>query len=200
MNSAGHHYLRATVCVGLGLLLAGPAIAQVAGRPAGAYRTAAAYRHHQPQPAGADAFYPDKRSQVVVVVPRGPETAKLRVSPDSAWGYVSARGQSFRLYRGEEYRLDQADTLCVYSTSFVVVNGLRVGAAAGRRYFFSRGLTGLIFPLTSFYLREAYGASNPAFAAALKQLPASRSLTDYDRKTGLYRVTSLYRQTAPPTH
>ena len=198
MNSTGHHYLRALVCVGLGLV--GPATAQVASRPAGAYRTAAAYRHRQPQPAGADAFYPDKRGQVVVVVPRGPETVKLRVSSDSAWGYVSARGQSFRLYRGEEYRLDQADTLCVYSTSFMVVNGLRVGAAAGRRYFFSRGLTGLIFPLTSFYLREAYGASNPAFAAALKQLPASRSLTDYDRKTGLYRVTSVYRQTAPPAH
>ncbi|MBC8082614.1 MAG: hypothetical protein H7Z21_05325, partial [Hymenobacter sp.] len=99
-------------------------------------------------------------------------------------------------YRGAEYRLEHPDTLCVYSSNTTVVGGDRQGTTAGRLYYFSRGLTGLVFPLTTHYLREAYAAGNPAFAAALAQLPFHQSLADYDRKTGLYRVTALYRAAA----
>lgn len=178
-------------------LLAGPAAAQVFTIPPGAYRTGAAYHRRQPQPAGLDAFYPDKRGQLVVVVPRGPKTTKLRVAPDSVWGYVSGKGRTSRLFRNQEYRLEHADTLCVYAQSSTTVNGALGGAnGADTRYFFSRGLTGLIFPLTTRYLREAYGASNPGFIAAIGQLRIDQSLVDLDRKTGLFRVTTLYRNAA----
>lgn len=183
--------------LGLFSLLAGPVAAQVFTLPPGAYRTGAAYHRRQPQPAGLDAFYPDKRGQLVVVVPRGPKTTKLRVAPDSVWGYVSGKGRTGRLFRNEEYRLEHADTLCVYTQSSITVNGALGGAnGAGTSYFFSRGLTGLIFPLTTRYLREAYGASNPGFIAAIGQLHLGQSLVDFDRKTGLFRVTTLYRESA----
>lgn len=186
------------------LLAGGPAWAQLAGIPPGAYRTAAAYRLRRPQPAGTDAFYPDKRGQLVVEVPRGTKSVKLRVAPDSVWGYVSGKGRTFRLHRGEEYRLEFADTLCVYSSDLVAASGAVAGSSAvtsaravgATRYFFSRGLTGLVFPLTVRYLREAYQASNPAFAAALGQLRFDQSLADVNRETGLYRVTTLYREAA----
>ena len=181
--------------LGLFSLLAGPVAAQVFTIPPGAYRTGAAYHRRQPQPAGLDAFYPDKRGQLVVVVPRGPKTTKLRVAPDSVWGYVSGKGRTNRLFRNEEYRLEHADTLCVYTQSSTAVNGALGGAnGAGTRYFFSRGLTGLVFPLTTRFLREAYGASNPGFIAAVGQLHLGQSLVDSDRKTGLFRVTTLYRE------
>jgi len=190
----------------LSVLLAGPAVAQVAqvSRPPGAYRTAAAYHRRQAQPAGSDAFYPDKRGLVVVEVPQGARTIKQRFAPDSVWGYVSGKGRTTRLFRGNEYRLEYADTLCVYSSSTIMsgndrngTNLLTPGASAlgpytAPRYFFSRGLTGLIFPLTMQYLREAYGVSNPAFVASLTKLRIDQSLVDFDRNTGLFRVTTLY--------
>ncbi|GAB3857146.1 hypothetical protein GCM10028822_30380 [Hymenobacter terrigena] len=178
-------------------MLAGPVAAQVFTIPPGAYRTGAAYHRKQPQPAGLDAFYPDKRGQLVVVVPRGSKTAKLRVAPDSVWGYVSGKGRTSRLFRNEEYRLEYADTLCVYTQNSTTVNAALGGNnGAGTRYFFSRGLTGLIFPLTTRYIREAYEASNPEFIAAVGKLGLGQSLVDFDRKTGLFRVTTLYRESA----
>ena len=187
-----------TVLFALGAwaLLAGPAAAQGSPVPPGAYRTAAAYRRRLPQPGGTHAYYPDKHGQVVVVA-RGPATAKLRVAPDSLWGYASGQGRTMRLYRGEEYQLDFADTLCVYSSRTVRLDGERVGPAPdGPRYFFSRGLTGLIFPLTVHYLRAQYAAGSPAFAAALGRLRFGQGLADVDHRTGLFRVTALYREAA----
>ncbi|GAB3573881.1 hypothetical protein [Hymenobacter daeguensis] len=176
-------------------LLATPAVAQLYTIPPGAYRTAAAYHRRQPQPAGSDATYPDKRGQLVVEVPRGPKTEKLRVSPDSVWGYVSGKGRTFRIYRGEEYRLEHTDTLCVYTRQASITStGLRPNASGQQNYFFSLGLNGLVFPLTVPYLRELFAASNPAFVKALSELSFSQSLADFDRKTGLYRVTSVYRE------
>ena len=199
-------------CVFLGVLglLAIPVAAQVYTIPPGVYRTAAAYHLHKPQPAGTDAFYPDKRGNVVVVVPNGARTTKQRVAPDSVWGYVSGKGRTVRFHRGQEYRLEFADTLCVYSsTTFLADDGRMSGTSSGPtsyggqtinsstpRYFFSRGLTGLVFPLTTHFLREAYAASNPAFATAVGALRIDQSLADFDRKTGLFRVTTLYRKAA----
>ncbi|ALW87005.1 hypothetical protein AUC43_19120 [Hymenobacter sedentarius] len=175
------------------LLLARPALAQLHPIPPGAYRTAEAYHRRQPQPAGTNAFYPDKRSQLVVEVPQGARTQKVRLIPDSVWGYASGKGRTFRFFRGEEYQLLYADTLCLYSSNIGLAKGAPPGAP---RYFFSRGLKGLIFPLTVRYLREMYEASSPAFVAALGQLRFGQSLADFDRKTGLYRVTTLYREAA----
>ena len=179
------------------LLLAGPAVAQVYTIPPGAYRTAEAYHRHQPRPGGTNAFYPDKRGLLVVEVPQGLRTQKLRVASDSVWGYVSGRGRTVRFFRGEEYQLAHADTLCVYSSSAMLANSERQPLSAPR-YFFSRGLKGLIFPLTVRYLRDMYEASSPAFVAALGQLRFDQGLSDFDRKTGLYRVTAIYRKVATP--
>lgn len=176
------------------VLLASSAQAQAYNQVPGVYRTAEAYRRRQPQPAGSDAFFPDKRGMVVAVVPRGPQTVKLRIAPDSVWGYVSGKGRAYRLYRGQEYQLDQADTLCVYSSISSATSGPQAGTSSGRQYYFSRGLTGLVFPLTVHYLREAYTASNPGFVTALGQLRFGESLSDFDKKTGLFRVTTLYRK------
>jgi hypothetical protein len=176
-------------------LAALPAPAQVQSVPPGAYRTGAAYHRRQPQPAGFDASYPDKRGQLTVEVPFGAKTTKLRIAPDSVWGYVSAKGRSFRLYRGDEYRLEYADTLCVYSRSANSSNpGLGGTNGMTLQYFFSRGLDGLIFPLNARYLREAYEATNPAFATAVGKLRIDPSLSDYDKKTGLFWVTKVYRE------
>jgi len=187
----------------------GVARAQAIQLPPGAYRTAGDYAHRRPQPGGTDAFYPDKRGQLVVVVPQGAREVKRRIAPDSVWGYVSGKGRAFRIYRGEEYRLLFADTLCVYSSNTVLGEEGRMGrvvptpgqfvnySMAAPKYFFSAGLKGLIFPLTPRFLRELYAASNPAFVARLAELKFDESLTDFDPKTGLYRVTTLYRETTP---
>jgi hypothetical protein len=198
-------FLRGLLVV-LGALFAESVAAQVFTIPPGAYRSSAAYHRRQPQPAGVDAFYPDKHGMVVVVVPLGSNTEKRRVDPDSVWGYVTSKGRTRRLYQGGEYQLEAADTLAVYTSSTVPGGGGGTGPAvltpgtnalgpySAPRYFFSRGLTGLIFPLTPRYLREAYGVTNPVFVALLNQLSFDQSLTDFNKKTGLFRVNALYRQ------
>ncbi|GAB2711790.1 hypothetical protein GCM10011495_18910 [Hymenobacter frigidus] len=182
-------------------LVAGPAAAQVPTHQPGAYRSASAYRRHQPQPAGTNAFFPDKRGQVVVVMPSGPATTKVRLDPDSVWGVVSDKGRTTRIFRGEEFRLEHADTLCLYSSTgnMGTMGPARYGGRtlATTHYFFSVGLTGLIFPLTTPYLREQYAASNPRFVAVLDKLKFNASLSDYDRKAGLYLVTKMYRDATP---
>ncbi|MBD2721927.1 hypothetical protein [Hymenobacter armeniacus] len=179
----------------LGALLVGPVGAQVFTIPPGAYRTGADYHRRQPQPAGIDATYPNKRGEVVVVVPRGSQKVKLTLPPDSVWGYVSGKGRTTRIYRGQEYRLEYADTLSVYTSNSQPTSSGQVGGQlANTQYFFSRGLSGLVFPLTARYVREAYAASNPEFVAALGKLGLGQSLVDFDKKTGLFRITTLYRE------
>lgn len=189
--------------------LAGPAGAQVFTIPPGAYRTAADYHRRRPRPAGLDASYPDKRGQLAVTVPNGPRTRKLRVDPDSLWGYVTGKGRTRRLYRGAEYQLESADTLTIYSSNDVQAGSDRTGPSLATpganalgpftapRFYFSVGLTGLIFPLTPRYLREMYAASNPAFVQAVADLSFGQSLADFNAKTGRYRVADLYRQHLP---
>ena len=195
VNSLRHSLLALLALLALAAI---PAAAQPAPHQPGAYRSAAAYRRHQPQPAGSNAFFPDKRGQVVVVVPRGPSNQKVRIAPDSVWGVVSDKGRTMRIFRGEEFRLEHADTLCLYTSSGNVstTGPARYGGRglAATKYFFSVGLTGLIFPLTTRLLREQYAASNPAFVAALDKLKFNASLSDYDRQAGLYLVTRLYRE------
>ena len=155
-------------CLGL---LAEAAGAQVVTIPPGAYRTAAAYHRRQPQPAGTDAYYPDKRGQLVVEVPRGSRIQKLRVAPDSVWGYVSGKGRTCRLYRGEEYRLEFADTLCVYSSSTTLLDDGQARRcqplSRPPALFFQPWPHGPGFPAHATLPARAYAASNPAFVARL---------------------------------
>jgi hypothetical protein len=173
------------------------------GPPVGVYRSAAQYRQQKPAPAGDDVRVSEKRGGLIVTRRSGPGRLKTIVPLDSAWGYVNGNGRSFRLFRGQEYQIQQADTLTIYSSLSTGVAGERMTRSmasvasntyTAQRYFFSRGLTGLIFPLNEKNLRLAYEASNPAFVSALKTMGFTQSLSDYDAKAGSFRVVQLYRQ------
>jgi hypothetical protein len=168
--------------------------------PTGVYRTAAQYHRGQPQPAGAEVRASDKRRGLVVMQRQGSQSFGKQVVPyDSVWGYVNDKGVGYRLFRGEEYRIEAADTLTIYSNNAPNRNagsgGPAVHAYTANGYYFSRGLNGLIFPLTEKNLRLAYEASNPGFVAAVKDLGTLASLSDFDKKAGTYRVVKLYRET-----
>jgi hypothetical protein len=144
----------------------------------------------------------EKRNGFVVVREAGPGTVKIVVPPDSVWGYVSGNGHAFRFYRGEEYRIEQADTLTIYSSNTVPANSEQTGnwgaplanrTYAAKHYYFSRGITGIPFPLTVKNIQHAYEASNPNFVASVQNMGLTQTLSDFDRKTGLFRVVKLYR-------
>ncbi|WP_345238506.1 hypothetical protein [Hymenobacter saemangeumensis] len=160
--------------------------------PTGVYRTAAQYRRQQPAPACSDVRLSDKRGSLVVTQQRGPARLKTLVPLDSVWGYVNGNGRSYRLYRGEEFQIQQADTLSIYSFQHLSHGPYQPSTGS---YFFSRGLNGMIFPLTQKNLRLAYEASNPAFVEAIKDLGFTQSLSDYDVAAGSFRVVKLYRST-----
>ncbi|MDO7875838.1 hypothetical protein Q5H93_13935 [Hymenobacter sp. ASUV-10] len=168
--------------------------------PTGVYRSAAQYRRSQPAPAGAEVRASDKRQGLIVMQRQGSQAFGKTVVPyDSVWGYVNEKGVGYRLFQGEEYRIEAADTLTIYSNNAPNRNAgsggpaMRTYTATG--YYFSRGLSGLIFPLTEKNLRLAYEAGNPAFVAAVKDLGTLQALSDFDKKTGTYRVVRLYRDT-----
>jgi|GEM_PF-1657111 len=168
--------------------------------PTGVYRSAAQYRRSQPAPAGAEVRVSERRHGLVVTQRQGSQSFGKRVVPyDSVWGYVNDRGIGYRLFQGEEYRIEAADTLTIYSNNAPNRNagsgGPAVRTYTANGYYFSRGLNGLIFPLSEKNLRLAYEASNPAFVAAIKDVGTLQSLSDFDKKTGTYRVVKLYRDT-----
>jgi hypothetical protein len=166
--------------------------------PTGVYRSAAQYHRSQPAPAGDEIRLSDKRQGVIVTQEQGGrQHSKVIVPLDSVWGYVNGKGVGYRLFRGEEYKIETVDTLAIYSSAApnrnAGSNAPAVRTYMADQYFFSRGLNGLIFPLSEKYLRLAYAASNPAFVAAVQKLGVIKSLSDYDKKTGTFRVTQLYR-------
>jgi hypothetical protein len=180
----------------VGAALAAPLLTPA---PTGVYRSAAQYRRGQPAPAGADVRASDKRHGLIVTQRQGSQQFGKTVIPyDSVWGYVNDKGVGYRLFRGEEYRIEAADTLTIYSNNAPNRNagsgGPAVRTYTATGYYFSRGLNGLIFPLTEKNLRLAYEASNPAFVAAIKDLGTLKSLSDFDKQTGTYRVLRLYRE------
>ena len=162
--------------------------------PTGVYRTAAQFRRQAPAVAGTDVRLSPKRGGFVVVRERGPKTSKTTVPFDSAWGYVDKSGRAFRYYREVEYRVEQADTLTVYSSITVPGRGEVGGPFGGnvsgaqyyapRHYYFSRGLTGIPFLLTAKNLRLAFAAGNPEFVAEMKNTDAA--LSEYNAATGSF--------------
>ena len=163
--------------------------------PAGAYRTAADYRRQHLVPGGTDVTFPNKRGQLVVVDKRGHQTRRTALNPDSLWGFRDDKARTYRLFMGRALRLEQYDSLCVYSSQEVAVNGQLMTSA--RHYFFSRGLQGLVFPLTPKKIAEAYEAGSPAFVAATRRLDIGQTLTDYNAGTEAFLVIDLYRKTLP---
>ena len=160
--------------------------------PAGAYRTAADYRRHRLAPGGTDVNFPNKRGQLVVVDKRGHQTRRTALNPDSLWGFRDDKARTYRLFMGRAFRLEQYDSLCVYSSQEVPLNGQLTNSA--RHYFFSRGLQGLVFPLTLKNIVKAYEAGSPAFVAAARRLAADQDLSDYNADSQTFRLIDLYRK------
>ena len=176
----------------LALLLAGPPDAPA---PAGAYRTAADYRRSHLAPGGTDVTFPNKRGLLVVVDKRGHQTRRTALNPDSLWGFRDDKARTYRLFMGRAFRLEQYDSLCVYSSQEVAIDGQLLNSA--RHYFFSRGLQGLVFPLTPKNIAQAYEAGSPAFVAATRRLEIGQALTDFNARNESFRVVDLYRQNTP---
>ena len=180
-----------------------PAPAPPAAPRAGVYRTIADYRHQRLTPAGEDIRYSAKREGYVVSTRRGSSTMKTTVPRDSVWGFVDDKQRLFRLQGPDEYRVEQPDTITVYSRNATTANDeqtTRGGAVSGSvytatHYFFSRGISGRIFPLSEKYLREAFAAGNPAFVAALKNRPHQHELSSYDPKANAFYIVGLFRST-----
>lgn len=167
--------------------------------PVGVYRSAAQFRQQRPQPAGRDVRPSDKRDGYVVKQDNGRGKRKVVVPADSVWGYVDGNGRMYRVFAGQTYEIQRADTLTLYSALPLAPGGTgEVLGSTGRRYgvpqyFFSQGIDGVIFPLEIKNLRLAYAETNPEFVLAAEKLGFFKSLTDYDRDSDTYRVERLYR-------
>lgn len=190
---------------GLSILVATPTVAQPGAARAGVYRTVADYRHRHFAPAGDDVRYSAKRNRFSVNTRRGSDNIKITVPRDSVWGYVDEQGRFYRTQGPDDFRVEQADTITVYSrmatlstkdesgqmTTFGAGAGSNVSTA--KRYYFSRGVNGRIYPLNDKYLRESFAAGSPAFVAALARRPNRQELSGFDRKRNAFYVAELFR-------
>jgi hypothetical protein len=169
----------------------------------GLYRSAADFRQQRARPAASDVRLSEKRSGVMVIQGEGMGRSKTLVPTDSVWGYVDAKGHRYRLFRGSEFQIQQLDTIVIYSSISANISSQQSGLGAGgpgarvytaQHYFFSRGLNGLIFPLSQKYVRAMFEASSPVFAAAVRNIGPTQALSDYDKRAQSFRVVLLYRQ------
>ncbi|MGI4833561.1 MAG: hypothetical protein ACRYFK_08890 [Janthinobacterium lividum] len=172
--------------------LAGLAACQTSHLPysAGIYRSAAAFRQQRLNLNGTQVKPAFTGHHLLVVQAKSGAIKRVKVAPDSIWGYVTARGQAYRTFQRQAYSIRQVDTLTIYSR--------HVGK--NTHFYFSQGLTGPIVVLAPKRLRETFG-SNPTFMSLLGQFKWYQRLEAPEPTAGStqprgtsYRVVALYRQ------
>ena len=174
--------------------------------PTGIYATAAAFRQQRPSLAGTQAgraFFQRKAFVVNPAVGR----ARTKVPFDNLWGYAAADGRAYRVFRNQEFQVEQADTLTIYSQLISTGPTAATPQQYERHFYFSVGLAGPVQALTTRRLKQTF-AHNPAFLDLLKRRPWLESIVATDRRPdGLetYRLVTLYRQslalaTTPPRY
>jgi len=176
----------------LSTLLLGAAACQT-GRPlspTGIYKTAGAFRQQQPSLLGDRAGQLLFSRKLYVVAPAGSSKLRTKIASDSVWGYAGANREAYRLYRRLAYRVEQVDTLSVYSR--VVSNG----KSQHTIYYFSQGLSGPVMRLSKKYLKRTY-AGNSRFLELLASLKWYQSVAAYESPAmgpRAFRLVALYRQ------
>ena len=164
--------------------------------PTGIFTSAAAFRQRQPSLVG------DKAGRVVFrrkLFVEGPTTPRTTVAMADAWGYADTRGTAFRVFKGHPFQVEQADSLVLYSNQEYKSDPAYVATATPNKlttaYYFSRGLTGPVQPLTRRRLRRTF-ADSPTFLGLLDQRPHRSLLANQSPATAppSYRVVALYRQ------
>jgi hypothetical protein len=158
--------------------------------PTGIYKTAEAFRQQQPSLPGSRAGRVLFSRKLYVLAPTGSGKQRTKVAVDSVWGYAGANQEAYRIYRHRAFRVEQADTLSVYSR---VVSS---GKSRQTIYYFSQGLNGPVERLSKKYLKRTY-ASSPRFLELLGSLKWYQSVAAYESPAAgprSYRLVSLYRQ------
>ena len=153
--------------------------------PTGLYRTAADFRRQKPSLPGTKAGRTSFGRKAFVVKATGDNTQRTKLPLDSLWGYV-AEGQAYRILRRGACKVEQNDTLMIYSQH----------AGKSTHHYFSAGLMGPVTFLTKKNLRQAF-AGNIAFISLLNQLKWHDSVLAAQQLPGSYknyRIVTLYRQ------
>ena len=158
--------------------------------PTGIYRTAADFRQQRPALAGAKAGRVFLARKVFVTNAPGSVERRTKVSQDSTWGYAGADHQAYRLTRHGAYRVEQTDTLMVYSR--------QEGSGRQRRiaYYFSAGLSSPVHPLSNRWLKRTY-PDNIVFLQSLKHAKWYQPLAAHAQQPLALKsfwLVALYRQ------
>jgi hypothetical protein len=99
---------------------------------------------------------------------------------------ASADGRSVRTVGSQRYEILEARDLVIYSTEAIVRKG-----ALEKKFFFSVGVDGEIFPLTILNLKKAF-PDNHAFHDSLDMMFNNDwQLTKYDDFHKMYKVNRL---------
>jgi hypothetical protein len=177
------------VLVGPGLML-GACQASRPPYPTGIYRTAADFKQQRPALAGTNAGQVFLARKVFVTNASGSADRRTKVLRDSTWGYAGADHQAYRLTEHGAYRVEQSDTLMMYSR--------QEGSGRQQRiaYYFSAGPSSPVHPLNNKWLKRTY-PNNAAFLQSLNHAKWYQSLATHVQQPPAlksFRLVSLYRQ------
>jgi hypothetical protein len=171
--------------------------------PTGIYKSAASFRQQRPNTPGTQAGRVLFQRKLFVETAAAGGHDRTKVALDSAWGYAAANGAAYRVYRRQAFRVEQVDSLVLYSHQDYLPDPAYVATATPlhhtTRYYFSNGLTGPVQLLTRKRLKRTF-ATNLAFVRLLDQR-LFHSLTAREQQgsdPNTYRVVALYRQSLAP--
>ena len=189
------HFL---VVVSLTLSLAGCQSSRLV-YPTGIYKSATSFRQQRPNTPGTQAGRVLFQRKLFVETAAAGGHDHTKVALDSAWGYAAANGAAYRVYRRQAFRVEQVDSLVLYSHQEYLPDPAYAATATPlqhtTRYYFSNGLNGPVQLLTRKRLKRTF-ATNLAFVQLLDQRLfhslAAREQQGSDPNT--YRVVALYRQ------
>ena len=112
---------------------------------------------------------------------------KIFYKPQSIWGYEDEKGTYYRYFKNEFYRIEQIDTIMIYSYQ-------NEPSALDRDYYFSKTKNSMIFNLSRKKVRRAF-CGNPCFLEKLeKYFKLENRYLSIDTMEAGSIIVDLYKQ------
>jgi hypothetical protein len=118
---------------------------------------------------------------------------KIRMNKDSIFGYRDEEGRSYRFFKNynDEYQIIENRGIVVYSLQRPIYNSKGISMQYTHLYFFSRGLSGYVYPLTINNLKDQF-QENETFVKLLStSFSCNEPIYTYSTERKIFKINDL---------
>lgn len=120
-------------------------------------------------------------------------TKKIEKS-DDVWGYKNKDGVFYRKHKNDFLRVEQQDSLIIYSTTTSTIKSNPVARITYKYYYFSKSLHSEVFPLEKKWLLQEFNNNNCFIEKIKHSFKWYQDYSNYDTKRKTYKIVELYKE------